>query len=115
GLRRTVLWHPRYWIDLVSVEADAERDVELVFHHRGVRATGPDLVPATDRDDGPYAYLSTVATMSTPTRSWDTSWQVEGVTTRLWAHDPADTLVLTATSPTSPPAEDRQTTVRRAR
>lgn len=113
-LRRTVLWHPRYWIDLVTVAADADREAELVFHHRGIRSSAPDLVPTADRQDGPYAYLSDVVTPATPARSWQASWQVDGVTTRLWARDPVDARVLMATSPTSPPAESRQTTLRRA-
>lgn len=114
-LRRTVLWHPRYWIDLVTARTPADgREVELLFHHRGVRSSAPDLVAVTERGDGPYAHLATTQGMSAPARCWDASWQVEGVTTRLWAYDPVGGRVVMATSPTSPPAEHRQTTLRRA-
>ena len=112
-LRRTVLWHPDYLIDIVRSRADGERDVELAFHHRGERVGGPELTPTVEERGGAYAYLSDVARLATKGRTWTGVWQVEGVTTRLWALDPDGGTVTVARTPTSPPAESRATTVRR--
>src|SRR5690606_27956422 len=60
-----------------------------------------------------YAILRDVRRLPHPGRDWQAAWEIEGVTTRLWAYDPADAEVLVATTPGNPPAEPQVTTLRR--
>ena len=124
-IRRSVIFTSDYFVDLVSVDAPAATlgravPIELAWHHRGSMITPAELEPVDDwvppgegdmRDT--YAILSDVHRLPHSGSSWHAAWEVEGVTTRLWAHDPDDTEVLIATTPGNPPAEPQSTTLRR--
>lgn len=124
-LRRSVLWTADYFVDLVRVEAPAAElgravPIELAWHHRGAMITPTDLEPVADWEppgEGDmretYAILRDVRRLPHPGRDWQAAWEIEGVTTRLWAYDPADAEVLVATTPGNPPAEPQVTTLRR--
>lgn len=124
-LRRSVIWTPDYFVDQVRVDAPALSlgrpvPIELAWHHRGSMIIPSELEPVADweppgegdmRDT--YAILSDVRRLPHSGPEWHAAWEVEGVTTRLWARDPADTDVLIATTPGNPPAEPQVTTLRR--
>ncbi|MFC7622580.1 heparinase II/III family protein [Microlunatus sp. GCM10028923] len=114
-LRRSVLWTADYLVDLVRVDAPQEVPIDLAWHHRGTLLEPVDLEPVGwQPPDETYAILDGVHRLTHQAQHWQASWEAEGVTTRLWAHDPDGTEVITATTPGNPPAEPQSTFLRRA-
>lgn len=114
-LHRSVLWTADYVVDLVRVQAPHDVPIDLAWHHRGDLLEPDDLEPADwQPPDETYAILSDVHRLIHQDQEWHARWEVEGVTTRLWAYDPEGTEVITATTPGNPPAEPQSTVLRRA-
>lgn len=113
-LRRTVLWHRDYLIDLVAVSGADER-VTWAFHHRGERIAGPGTTPYPLPDpDETWQVLQDVVGHRESSPCWDLEWQVGQVHTRMWVRDPADTRALEARVPGAPPADLANTVLRTA-
>ncbi|HVX42551.1 MAG TPA: heparinase II/III family protein [Mycobacteriales bacterium] len=112
AIRRVVISaRAGYYLDLILVTAPSAVPIDLAWHHRGTLVT-PALEPA---DWAPpneaYAFLQDVR--SVPGSPWQLEWRVENAGTRLWGLDPEGATVLSARSPSNPPAETQSTLLRR--
>lgn len=113
-LRRSVLWTERYFIDLVRVSAPYAMPIELAWHHRGSLIHPTEVAPVRwEPPNETYGFLTDVNRLSHEGRAWQAAWELEGVSTRMWAHDPEEAQVLVAQSPSNPPAELQSTVLRR--
>lgn len=112
-LRRVVIAAPAgYYLDLVFVAAPSAVPIDLAWHHRGTLVDPRDLPPAAWAPPGEaYEFLQDVR--SVPGSPWQLEWRVESAGTRLWGLDPDGTTVLSARSPSNPPAETQATLLRR--
>lgn len=111
-LRRTVLWHEDYFIELSRVSG-AREPTTWAFHHRGERVAGPQTSAySLDDPDQTWSVLADLGRHE-PATDWSITWRVNQVHSRFWANDPEGTEVIEAQVPGAPPADLANTVLRR--
>ena len=128
-LRRALLVHKGYWLDLSVVECPEPRQTDWVYRNVGrldLDAPDPTLGPSPSKGgesrrgevtsplptgDG-YQHITGAAAYA-PTAPYTATWQAEGIGLRVWAKDAPGETVITGSVPGYPPTERQALLLRR--
>ena len=124
---RCILWKggdAPYFLDIVRVAApgDAERTIDLAWHHAGT-LDAPGLAAIAPPSGGDaYAHLGAARQLSRPAvpavaglgTAWRAVWRDGTVGTACWALDPPGAVAVATLAPGNPAAESLSLTLRRA-
>ncbi len=111
-LRRIILWHEDYFIDLMSVVCPRERQLDLAWHHTGILDLAGWQPSDIEFEATGYEHLTTIQQIQAD--EWQAIWRTpSGPGSQLWALNPPETQTFSAAAPYNPASETMSLMMRR--